>query len=193
MAIKGVPVSEPVLNNHGDTTGASTVPQPVSRTHPVSPPVGQYVGLIDSKSVDSFQGAFHLGPNHPDVPHATFQGPEWPGKDASTLQWLYTGVVWAGGYTVFTYTDFVHEWRNWDGSLWGILEPHRLLRTFITVGITISLTYVLPLIEAIVTLSERFYHFLVYSFRWSQDALERIRTSWNEFLVTMNKLRSRIA
>lgn len=198
MAIRGVapPIpstSDGTLHNDGQhLPGTDTTPQPVSRTHPVAPPVGQYVGLLDPVAIDSFQGAFHLGPNHPDRPHATFNGPVWPGKNASTLEWLYTGIVWAGGYTIFTYEDFVTEWRNWDGSLWGIFEPHRLLRTLITVGVTVSLTYVLPLIEVIIRLSERLYYFLVGSYHWSVEALERLRVGWNRWRETLRNLRTRL-
>lgn len=185
--VKGVP---PVMHNDGQGSGGSTTPQPVSRNHPINTPVDQYVGILPPKTVDTLQNAFQLGPNH-SRPHGVYHGPPWPAADAGVLEWLYTGVVWTGGYAVFTYADFVEEWRDWDGSLLGIFEPHRLLRTFITVAVTIGLTYVLPMIDVLIRLTERFYNFVVTVFGWTGEALERVQLAWQRWMGYMRQLRRR--
>lgn len=186
-AIRGVP---PVLD--GDTNGSGTTgkTQPISRTHPIATPEGQYVGVIPPQGIDSLQRAFELGPNY-SKPHASFQGPTWPDRNAGVLEWLYTGVVWVGGYTVFTFSDFVTVWRDWDGSLLGIFEPNRLLRTLITIGVGISLTYVLPLIDVLIRLSERLYYFVLGSVQWGTDAVERVRVAWAQWMNRLNDWKQR--
>lgn len=123
------------------------------------------------------------------VEHATYQGPMWPPRDAGTLQWVWTGVVWAGGYAVFTYEDFVREWKMWDGSFLSLFEPNRLLRTFLTIAVTVALTYTLPLIDVMIRMVERFYRFVLFSYDKTSEAWARIQEAWNQWLTYLERWR----
>lgn len=130
--------------------------------------------------IDKVKHTLHLSnSNTPaSAPHASYQGPNWPDRNAGVVRWLFTGIVWAGGYTVFTYEDFVKEWRDWDGTLWTLFEPHRLFRTVVTVGVTVSLTYVLPFLEVVFSLLERLYEFIKATVQWTREGWNRFQREW---------------
>jgi hypothetical protein len=178
----------PTLTPENTASGTKdTTPQPVVSSTPSSYPIVSHdkilVGMMDVDRVKAYLRNGPFGDRHY---HASYPGPQWPSPDASILRWIYVGVTWSAGYTVFTYEDFVREWRTYDGTLLGLMEPHRLLRTFLTAGVTVALLYALPALEVLVNMTERFWYFIRALWNLSGDVWTRVRDMWREWLMFVN-------